>query len=69
MFERPFPFTVDVSFVCLLLGAINVRGSVVLEVTNLRFVLGFPTLKTIIRFDLTRFKKAIIYLVKNNFKS
>lgn len=28
--SRPFPFTVDVSFVCLLLGTIFVRGSVVL---------------------------------------
>lgn len=69
MFERPFPLTVDVSFVCLLLGAIFVRGSVVLEETNLSFELGFPTLKKVIRFDLTRFKNAIIYLVKNNFKS
>lgn len=69
MFERPFPFTVDVSFVCLLLGAIFVRGSVELEETNFCFVLGFPTLKKVIRFDLAIFKNAIIYLVKNNFKS
>lgn len=39
--SRPFPFTVDVSFVCLLLGAIFVRDSVVLEVTNF-FCIGFP---------------------------
>lgn len=35
-----------------------------MEETNLCFVLGFPTLKKFIRFDLTRFKNAIVYLVK-----
>lgn len=59
MFERTFPFTVDVSFVCLLLGAIFVRGSVVLEETNFCFELGFPTLKKVIWSDLYTWLKII----------